>query len=128
MKEIRARGPVLYDFNAGYDFMTYHSGILAEENPHGATQDEMDGTNHQCKSQAQKGIKYQKLTHSTLVVGWGEENGMKYWKVRNSYGPTWGDKGYFMVRRGANDYGGEGENAAIIPLCLDCTNKRFDEE
>lgn len=28
MKEIRARGPLLYDFNAGYEFMTYKSGIL----------------------------------------------------------------------------------------------------
>ena len=36
MKEIRARGPVLYDFNAGYEFMTYHSGVLAESKlPHG---------------------------------------------------------------------------------------------
>jgi len=30
MAEIRARGPVLYDFNAGYEFMTYHSGVLQE--------------------------------------------------------------------------------------------------
>ena len=37
MKEIRARGPVLYDFNAGYEFMTYGNGILAEQQPHGAT-------------------------------------------------------------------------------------------
>ena len=52
---------------------------------------------------------------------------MKYWKVRNSYGPNWGDRGYFKVRKGANDYGGEGENSAIIPICLDCQNKRYDE-
>lgn len=30
MKEIRARGPVLYDFNAGHEFMTYKSGVLCE--------------------------------------------------------------------------------------------------
>jgi len=30
MAEIRANGPVLYDFNAGYEFMTYHSGVLTE--------------------------------------------------------------------------------------------------
>jgi hypothetical protein len=30
MTEIRARGPVLYDFNAGYEFMTYHKGVLKE--------------------------------------------------------------------------------------------------
>jgi len=47
MKEIRARGPILYDFNAGYDFMTYKAGVLAEQKPHAATQEEMQGTNHQ---------------------------------------------------------------------------------
>jgi len=38
MKEIYARGPVLYDFNAGFDFMTYKTGILMESTPpHGMT-------------------------------------------------------------------------------------------
>lgn len=37
MTEIRANGPVLYDFNAGYEFMTYHSGVLAEQLPHGCS-------------------------------------------------------------------------------------------
>lgn len=45
---------------------------------------------------------------------------MKYWKVRNSYGGGWGEGGYFKVRRGHNDFGGEGENAAVVPLCFDC--------
>jgi len=45
---------------------------------------------------------------------------MKYWKVRNSYGGNWGEGGYFKVRRGHNDFGGEGENAAVVPLCFDC--------
>jgi len=51
---------------------------------------------------------------------------MKYWKVRNSYGAKWGEGGYFKVRKGHNDYGGEGENAAIVPFCYDC-NHRADE-
>jgi len=36
MKEIMARGPVLYDFMAGYEFMMYSSGILEESSlPYG---------------------------------------------------------------------------------------------
>jgi cathepsin C len=132
MKELYARGPVLYDFNAGYDFMTYSSGVLMEQsNPHGITDQDVadDDACPSCLSdltQDGQGVLYQKLTHSTLLVGWGEENGIPYWKVRNSYGGNWGDNGYFKVRRGLNDYGGEGENSAHIPECFTCQNDRAD--
>ena len=29
---------------------------------------------------------------------------IQYWKVRNSYGATWGDQGYFRIGRGENEY------------------------
>jgi len=128
MKEIRARGPVLFDFNAGYEFMTFQSGVLTEQMPHGATTAEMSNPNISTTSQNDHGIQYQKLTHSTLVIGWGvDNNGMRYWKVRNSYGPTWGEHGCFNVRRGHNDFGGEGENAGVIPICHTCINERADK-
>ena len=38
---------------------------------------------------------------------------MKYWLVRNSYGPEWGESGNLRVRRGMNDFGCEGEAAAL---------------
>ena len=28
LKEVRARGPLLFDFNAGIEFQTYKSGVL----------------------------------------------------------------------------------------------------
>lgn len=71
-------------------------------------------------SQEDKGTQWSKLTHSTLVIGYGEEPNKqgemtKYWLVRNSYGPNWGMHGNLKVRRGRNDFASESENIAVTP-------------
>eukprot|EP00457_Paulinella_chromatophora_P006294 gb/GEZN01006312.1/.p1 GENE.gb/GEZN01006312.1/~~gb/GEZN01006312.1/.p1 ORF type:complete len:391 (+),score=51.12 gb/GEZN01006312.1/:237-1409(+) len=43
--------------------------------------------------------------HAIKIVGWGEENGQKYWKCANSWNPTWGESGYFRIRKGVNECG-----------------------
>ena len=66
------------------------------------------------------GLQWEYLTHSTLLIGWGfdEARQMKYWLVRNSYGDSWGENGNLRVRRGANDFGCEGEITAVTPHLL----------
>ncbi|CAJ0594794.1 unnamed protein product [Cylicocyclus nassatus] len=87
-KEIMANGPVQAAFRVYTDFMYYTSGVYMYK-----WGEEAGG-------------------HVIKIIGWGVENGVKYWLVANSWNFDWGEEGYFKILRGSNECGIEEEVAA----------------
>ena len=58
---------------------------------------------------------FEVTNHAVLVVGYGEENGVKYWIVKNSWGTSWGEDGYFRIRRGTDELGIESLAVYAVP-------------
>ncbi|OQS06915.1 cathepsin B, cysteine protease family C01A [Thraustotheca clavata] len=55
------------------------------------------------------------IDHDVEIVGWGEENGVKYWRARNSWGTYWGENGFFRIVRGINNLAIESDCHYMVP-------------
>ena len=77
-----AKGPVSVAVEADKSvFQSYKSGVV---------------TSALCGTQ---------LDHGVLAVGYGTDAGTDYYKVKNSWGATWGVAGYLKIERGSNTCG-----------------------
>jgi C1A family cysteine protease len=84
LKEAVSFGPVSIAIEADQRiFQSYSSGVI---------------TSSTCGTE---------LDHGVLIVGYGTENGVDYWLVKNSWSTTWGDEGYVKIERSdsTNDIG-----------------------
>ena len=54
-----------------------------------------------------------RLNHAVAVVGYGSEDGVDYWLVKNSWGEDWGDEGFIKMQRGVGMCGIGKEIAAL---------------
>ncbi|KAK8515456.1 hypothetical protein V6N13_139565 [Hibiscus sabdariffa] len=73
--------PVSVAFQVIPSFRLYKSGVFS---------------NDTCGSTSQD------VNHAVLAVGYGVENGVPYWLIKNSWGANWGDNGYFKMEMGKN--------------------------
>jgi len=54
------------------------------------------------------------LDHGVLIVGYGNEKGIDYWLVKNSWSAMWGDGGYVKIARSAST-----NDAGICGIAMD---------
>jgi len=63
-------------FNVYEDFMNYAGGVY-----------------HHVSGKLEGG-------HAVKILGWGHDQGMDYWLCANSWGTSWGEKGFFRIKQG----------------------------
>lgn len=59
------------------------------------------------------------INHNALLVGYDNyTDGTPYWKVKNSWGATWGQDGYILMQRGVEEEMGlcQIANASVVPV------------
>jgi len=91
MQEIYQRGPIACGISVPDALENYTSGVFQD------TTGDLD------------------IVHDISVVGYGVDNGTKFWTVRNSWGTQFGESGFFRVVRGINNLAIESDCAWATP-------------
>ncbi|XP_046575275.1 dipeptidyl peptidase 1-like [Haliotis rubra] len=93
-------GPVAVGFEVYKDFQAYKGGIYHFTGVTGSYNP------------------FEITNHAVLVVGYGadQKTGEKFWSVKNSWGPQWGESGYFRIRRGTDECGIESLAVQSFPI------------
>lgn len=93
-EELYRHGPLVLGLEPTEDFMFYSEGVYRAAAPEAALVTPFAGHRE-----------WERVDHAVLLVGWGEDNGQAYWRVQNSWGPDWGEDGFFRIALGSNDAG-----------------------
>ncbi|EGD73478.1 cathepsin B [Salpingoeca rosetta] len=89
--EIMTNGPVEAAFTVYSDFLSYKSGVYQHTSgqPLGG--------------------------HAIKIIGWGVQDGTDYWIVANSWNDSWGNDGFFWIKKGTDECGIESQVVAGLP-------------
>lgn len=83
MEAVATMGPISVAIDATRNFMFYKEGIFEDET---------------CENGRFN------LDHGVLLIGYGSDNKTEdFWIVKNSWGTTWGEKGYIRMGRNLNN-------------------------
>jgi inhibitor of cysteine peptidase len=87
-------GPVTTTVCAGRAFHDYNEGLFSTDET-----SQCDGW----------------INHMVILVGWNDNNGNGFWKLRNSWGTDWGYSGYMQIRYGTSRVGFHSSWVTTIP-------------
>ncbi|VDP35113.1 unnamed protein product [Echinostoma caproni] len=90
---VSSQGPIAIAVDADRGFHQYSRGIYQSPS---------------CSSRS--------LNHAVLVVGYGEDRGNRYWIIKNSWGPDWGEGGYIRLARDHGNMCGVATMASVPQL------------